>query len=415
MSRQPDHDEEQILDVHAASCCIVGGGPGGMMLAILLARRGVHVTLLEAHPTFERDFRGDTFHTSILEILDQIGLADKLHELPHVKMFGPTFMGASGPFMPIDFRKLVKTKFPYILWMPQPVFLDFLAEQAKQFPSLRLVMGGNVQRLIEENGRVVGVRYRGADGWHEVRATLTVGADGRFSRVRKLSGLKAIQTSSPVELLWFRLPRLAGDPEGTGIVSPRFGHGHIMLMIDRADHWQVGLFFPAGDYPKLHAAGVEAIRQKIVALEPRFAENVKSLTEWHQFNVLSVASSRCRRWHRPGLLLIGDAAHTMTPAAGAGIKYAIEDAVEAANVLTKPLLAGQVRRRDLAEVQRRREWPTRVIQAFGAVGLRRIAGSLKTGRQPFPWFARWFVKLPLLPRVFARFILIGLWRVRVEG
>ena len=413
---QVQHDESvTVLDMHTTRCCVVGGGPGGMMLAILLARRGVPVTLLEAHPTFERDFRGDTFHTSILEILDEIGLAEKLHELPHVKMFGPTIPGPNGPFMPIDFRKLVKTKFPYILWMPQPVFLDFLAEQAKQFPSLRIVMGASVQRLLEENGRVAGVRYRSADGWHEVRATLTVGADGRFSRVRKLSGIKPTLTSAPVELLWFRLPRLAGDPEGTGIVSPRFGKGHILLMIDRADHWQVGLFFPAGDYPKLHAAGVDAVRQKIVAMEPRFAENVQSLTEWQQFNLLSVASSRCPRWHQPGLLLIGDAAHTMTPAAGAGIKYAIEDAVEAANVLTAPLLAGDVRQRDLREVQRRREWPTRVIQAFGAAGLRRIARSLKTGRQPLPTFASWLVRWSPLPRLFARFVLIGLWRVHVRN
>jgi 2-polyprenyl-6-methoxyphenol hydroxylase-like FAD-dependent oxidoreductase len=406
---------EEVLDVQETRCCVVGGGPGGMMLALLLARRGVPVTLLEAHPTFDRDFRGDTIHPGLLEILDEIGLADRLHERPHVKMYGPTIPGASDQTMLFDFRRLLKTRFPYIMWMPQPIFLAFLAEEAQKFPSFRLVMGANVQRLVEEGGSVRGVRYRSADGWHEVRAMLTVGADGRFSRVRKLAGFRPIQTSAPVELLWFRLPRLLGDPPGTGIVSPRFGKGGILLMIDRADHWQMGWFFPAGTYSKLHAAGVEGMRQNIVAREPRFAENVKALTDWHQFSLLSVTSSRCRRWYKPGLLLIGDAAHTMTPAAGSGIKYAIEDAVVAANLLAEPLKAGRLRLRDLAEVQRRREWPTRFIQAVGAFGLRVLARALRSGSpQTVPRFARLFFGLPLLARVMARLLAFGLWRVHVE-
>jgi 2-polyprenyl-6-methoxyphenol hydroxylase-like FAD-dependent oxidoreductase len=259
------------------------------------------------------------------------------------------------------------------------------------------------------------VQYRATDGWHEVRAALTVGADGRFSRLRKLAGFKPVQTSSPIELLWFRLPRLAGDPEGTGIVSPRIGKGAVLIMIDRADHWQVGYFFPAGDYPKLRAAGVEAMRARIVALEPRFAENVQALTDWHQFNLLSVASNRCRRWHKPGLLLIGDAAHTMTPAAGAGIRLAIEDAVEATNVLAEPLRAGRASRAELAEVQRRREWPTRIAQGLGAFGLRQIGRRLRSRRAPgFPLFLRLLFRAPLLPRLFARLVAFGLWRVRLK-
>ena len=409
-------ESESPRHVHDTGCCVVGGGPGGMMLGLLLARRGVDVTVLEAHPTFDRDFRGDTIHSGILEILDEIGLADRLHQLPHVKMYGPTFPTADGPVMVLDFRKLLKTRFPYIMWMAQPIFLQFLADEAHHYPTFHLVMNANMDQLLTERSRVVGVSYRSTDGRHELRAPLTVGADGRFSRVRKLAGIRAIQTSSPIELLWFHLPRLPGDPEGTGIVSPRFGKGQILLMIDRADHWQIGYFFPAGNYQKLRGAGVAAMRRHIVELEPRFATNVQSLTDWHQFTLLSVASSRCLRWYQPGLLLIGDAAHTMTPAAGSGIKYAIEDAVVAANVLAAPLLAKQVHVRDLAEVQRQREWPTRLIQALGAFALSQLGRSMRSGRsQRFPRFFNVLARLPILPKLFARTLALGLWRVHVHN
>jgi 2-polyprenyl-6-methoxyphenol hydroxylase-like FAD-dependent oxidoreductase len=235
--------------------------------------------------------------------------------------------------------------------------------------------------------------------------------------LRKLGAFAKIQTSSPVELLWFRLPRLSGDPDGTGIVSLRFGKGQILIMIDRADHWQVRYFFPTENFQKLRAAGVETMRRNIVALEPRFAENVKHLWEWKQSSLLSVASSRCPRWYRPGLLLIGDAAHTMTPAAGSGIKYAIEDAVVAAKLLSGPLKAGRVSTQDLAEVQRRREGPTRIIQAFGAFGLKWVVGrALRSGR-PFrvPRFVGLPCRLPFLAKLFARLLAFGVWRVHVRN
>lgn len=406
---------EEPLDVHETACCVVGGGPGGVMLALLLARRGVGVTLLESHATFERDFRGDTIHPGLLEILDEIGVADRLHEREHVKMYGPTLPGGDNQLL-FDFRKLLNTRYPYIMWMQQSRFLEFLVAEARKFPSFRLVMGASVQRLVERDGVVGGVRYRGSDGWHEVRAALTAGADGRFSRVRKLVGFQPIQTSSPVELLWFRLPRLPDDPPGTGVATPRFGAGQTMIMIDRADHWQVGYFLPAGNYPQLREEGVEAMRKRIVSMEPRFAANVAALTDWNQLSLLSVASSRCRRWYKPGLLLIGDAAHTMTPAAGSGIKYAIEDAVVAANLLAEPLLTGTLRVQDLAQVQRRREWPTRVIQAIGAFGLRQIGNSLRSGRQQrVPRLVRTLFGVRVFSKAVARMLAFGLWRVHVEG
>src|SRR6266511_4009152 len=203
---------EVVRDVQQTACCVVGGGPGGMLLALLLARRGVPVTLLEAHQDFDRIFRGDTLHPALLEILDEIGLAEKLHRLPHVKWYGPVIQAADGPFVPVDFRRL-KTRFPYIFLIPQEKFLDFLAEEVRQYPAFRLVMGANVQRLVAEDGVVRGVRYRSDDGWHEVRATLTVGADGRFSKVRHLAGFKPVKTSPPIHVLWFRLPRLPDDPQ----------------------------------------------------------------------------------------------------------------------------------------------------------------------------------------------------------
>jgi 2-polyprenyl-6-methoxyphenol hydroxylase-like FAD-dependent oxidoreductase len=407
---------DDVRDVYSTGCCIVGGGPGGVMLALLLARRGVPVLLLEAHQDFDREFRGDTLHPAILEILDEIGLAEPLHQLRHVKVYGPTFPTPDGPFTPFDFRHL-KTRFPYIMLMHQPLFLEFLIEEARKYPHFRLVMGANVQRLVEDDGVVRGVRYRGAGGWHEVRAPLTVGADGRFSRLRHLAGFTPVQTSPVLDLLWFRLPRLPEDPRDSGGAFPRAGHGRVLVVLDRADHWQVGYLFPPGRYQELRAAGLEALRRSVAALEPSFARHVEHLTDWHQLAFLSVASSRCPRWYRPGLLLIGDAAHVMTPAAGAGIKYAVEDAVVAANVLAAPLKAGRVRPRDLAEVQRRREWPTRLIQAVGTFAVKRILlPLLDAGRTPrVPPPARLLFRIPFVRDAAARMVAFGLWRVHVEG
>lgn len=408
---------EEVLDSRSTSCCVVGGGPGGMMLALLLARQGVPVTLLEAHKDFDRDFRGDTIHPSILEVLDQIGLAEPLHELRHVKIYGPTLRIANTSFNPVDFRRL-KTKFPYIMLIPQTKFLEFLADHARKYPEFRLLMTANVEKLIEEDGVVRGVRYLSTDGWHEVRAALTVGADGRFSKLRHLAGFEPIKTSPPMDILWFHLPHLPGDVEDSERVRGGFGGGRILAVFDRIDYWQIGFVFPKGQYQQVRAAGLDAFRRSIVEIEPRFAEHVKSIQDWHECSLLSVESSRCAQWFKPGLLLIGDAAHVMSPVGGLGINYAIQDAVVSANLLAAPLKSGRVTTEDLEKVQRTREWPTRIIQKVQSVLQTRVVAPALNSRTPtggIPWPVRMFFKTPFLRDVPAHIMAFGVHRARVEN
>jgi len=397
------------------SCCIVGGGPAGAMLALLLARAGVRVTLLEMHKDFDREFRGDTIHPSTLEILDQLGLAGKVHEIPHGKVTGPTFQFASGPFRPFDLTRL-NTRFPYILLVPQARFLELLAAEAAKYSGFRLVMQAQVQHLVEEGGAVAGVRYMGADGEREIRAALTVGTDGRFSTVRHLAGFQPVQTAPPMDVLWFRLPKLAGEPDVASGAFGSLGRGRIFVLLDRHDYWQAGLVFPKGKYQELRAQGVEAVRRSLAESDPRFARHAESLTDWHQFSLLSVESSLCPRWHRPGVLIIGDAAHVMSPVGGVGINYAIQDAVVAANVLTGPLKSGTVSDAHLAEVQRRREWPTRVVQRMqSAMQNTLLVGALKSVETfQVPWQLRLLVRIPILRDLPARIIAFGPRRVRLE-
>ncbi len=396
------------------TCCIVGGGPGGMMLALCLARRGVKVTLLEAHKDFDRAFRGDTVHPSTLEILDQMGLADRLLELPHSKIYGPTFQTAGVSFSPIDFRRL-KTRFPYIMLIPQTKFLEFLAAEGRKYPNFDLRMVANVGALVEEDGTVRGVRYQSTEGWHEVRARLTVGADGRFSKVRQLAGFVPIKTSPPMDILWFQLPHLPGDDHSDRLMGG-FGNGRLLVVFDRVDYWQLGYIFPKGHYQQVRAAGMEPFRKSIAEIEPRFAKHAETLKDWNQCTLLSVESSRCPLWYKPGLLVIGDAAHVMSPVGGVGINYAVQDAVVAANVLTRPLMNGNVTVTDLVDIQSRREWPTRVMQAIqSAMQTRFIGSALQTqGTLRIPWALRLFFKIPVLRDIPARVLAFGVRRVRLE-
>ncbi|HET7105943.1 MAG TPA: FAD-dependent oxidoreductase [Candidatus Acidoferrum sp.] len=406
---------EEVRDVQETTCCVVGGGPAGTVLSLLLARQGIRVTLLEMHKDFDREFRGDTIHPSTLEILDQIGLADKVHEIPHTKISGPTLKFADGEFRPFDLGRL-KTKFPYILMVPQVRFLEFITREAAKYPAFKLVMHANVTQLLKEHGTVRGVHYLGADGAHEIRSPLTVGADGRFSLLRRLAGFEPVKTSPPMDVLWFRLPKLAGEPEIVGGAFGGIGGGRIFILLERNEYWQSGLVFPKGQYQQIRNAGVEAVRRSIAEIEPRFAPHAESLTDWHQITLLSVESSRCLLWHKPGLLLIGDAAHVMSPVGGVGINYAIQDAVVAANVLSARLKSGRVSEADLAEVQRQREWPTRVVQGMQSFLQKRvIAGAFTTGEAgKVPWQLRLFTKIPIVRDFPPRLIAFGPRRVRLK-
>ncbi len=403
------HLPEQI---EQTTCCIVGSGPAGAVLALLLARKGIPVILLEEHMNFDRDFRGDTIHPSVMQIMDQIGLADKLLQLPHTEVYNVPVQTAGGPLTLADFRHL-KTRFPYIAMIPQAHFLEFITAEAKRYPNFHLVMGARVEKLIEEDGYIHGVHYRGQDGWHEVRAALTVAADGRFSRVRKLAGFEPVQTAQAMDVLWFRLPSKPGDSRES---SGRLGSGHILIMLNRADYWQMGYIIPKGGYQKLRAAGLPALRQEIAGLLPEWADRLDTIQEWKQVSVLSVESSRLPRWYRPGLLLIGDAAHVMSPVGGVGINYAIQDAVVAANVLSEPLKAGKIRLRDLAEVQRQRAWPTRIIQAFQNFIQRRVVANVVSSDKPLKVspLLRFLLKMPLVGTLPARLIAFGPWPVHVK-
>jgi len=311
-----------------------------------------------------------------------------------------------------DFTRL-HTNYPYIAMIPQVKFLEFITAEAQRYPEFRLVMGAQVDELVEENGKVCGVRYRGYDGWYEVRAILTVGTDGRFSRVRKLAGFEAIKTSPPMDVLWFRLSRKPSDPDETfGRFLPRIVVAHL----NRGDYWQMAYVIPKGHYQEVRAGGLEQFRQSIAEVWPELADRVNELQDWKQVSVLSVESSRLPRWYRRGLLLIGDAAHVMSPVGGVGINYAIQDAVVTANVLGGKLAYGIVQLRDLATVQCLREWPTRFIQAYQGLLQKNVFASVFNSDQPFtvPLWTKLMLRIPFIRDIPGHIIALGFRPVHLK-
>lgn len=397
-----------VVDVQTTSCCIVGGGPAGAVLGLLLARQGIPAMLLETHKDLDRDFRGDTIHPSVMEIMAEIGLSDRLLQLPHAKMHDISIETADDKITLAEFSHL-KTRYPYITMLPQVKFLEFIVSEAQKYPNFQLVMGANVQELIEEDGAIKGIRYRGNGGWHEVRAILTVGADGRHSHTRQLGEFTSIPTSPPMDVLWFRLPRLPKDPSGGRV---KIAKGRILACLERPNDWQIGYVIPKGKYQELRIAGLAALRQAIAEVMPDFQNRLEQLHDWSQVAFLSVESDRLKRWYRPGLLLIGDAAHIMSPVAGVGINYAIQDAVVAANILTHPLKTGKIELKHLAQVQQQRELPTKIIQAFQAIIQKQIfsrALNLQQTFKPPAW-----LRLPIVRDIPARLIAFGVFPVHLK-
>jgi 2-polyprenyl-6-methoxyphenol hydroxylase-like FAD-dependent oxidoreductase len=395
-----------------ATCCVIGCGPAGAILGLMLAREGVDVLVLEKHGDFLRDFRGDTLHPSTMEIMDELGLAEGLLDLEHTK--APRIEARlPGRTVTVADLSHLKTRYPFITFMPQWDFLDYVTGEAKRYPNFRLEMNAEAKDLILEDGIVRGVRYETPEGPCEARALLTVAADGRSSPFREQAGLKMVRTSPPIDVLWFRLSRRDGDPEDTFGYA---GGGRFMVVINRGEYWQIAYVIRKGEYQSVRDAGLTAFRRSVGATIPDLADRTGELQDWEAVKLLSVQADRLRRWHRPGLLCIGDAAHAMSPVGGVGINLAIADAVAAANALAGPLGEGRVHSRDLMAVQLRRELPTRAIQAFQSFAQRRVVSSSlgPDGAPSIPVPARMLLSLRPVRDLAARIIAFGIWPEHVK-
>jgi 2-polyprenyl-6-methoxyphenol hydroxylase-like FAD-dependent oxidoreductase len=389
-------------------CCIAGGGPAGMMLGFLLARTGVDVVVLEKHADFFRDFRGDTVHPSTLELMCELGLIDEFLKLPHQKVQTLTGQIGAEHLTMVDFGHL-PTQCKYIALMPQWDFLNFLAGQAKRYKTFDLHMKTDATDLIEDAGRVVGLLAQGPEGELTIRADLVVGCDGRHSTMREKAGLKSEDYGAPMDVLWFHLPHKATDSPDT------FGHieaGKMMIMLDRGDYWQCAYVIAKGGIEKVKGEGLEAFRKRVVEMSPFVADRIGELKSWDDVKLLSVTVDRLKKWWRPGLLCIGDAAHAMSPIGGVGINMAVQDAVAAANRLAGPLKAGTVTDADLQAIQDRRTLPVRFTQWLQlAVQKRIISRVLGMGgeRRPKPpLFFKLFGVFPPLRRIPARLLGLGI-------
>jgi 2-polyprenyl-6-methoxyphenol hydroxylase-like FAD-dependent oxidoreductase len=400
-----EQQNDRTTETGQVRCCIAGGGPAGMMLGFLLARAGVDVVVLEKHADFLRDFRGDTIHPSTLELMYELGLLNDFLARPHQE--APELNGQVGDteVTVADFSHL-PTRCRFIAFMPQWDFLNFLAERARRYPTFHLRMEAQVTELLEEEGRVVGVRAATPGGPLDVRAALVVGADGRHSTVRGRAGLKVEDLGAPMDVLWLRLSRRPGDRRNP---LGRFDRGKVFVMLDRGDYWQCGYVIPKGGFDEVRRRGLEAFREAVAESAPFLRDRVGELRSWDDVKLLTVVVDRLRRWYRPGLLCIGDAAHAMSPIGGVGINLAVQDAVAAANLLAAPLRDGRLTAEDLRRVQRRREFPTRLTQRLQVLIQDRVISRVLAGRKQLslPWPLRLLRRFPVLRRIPARLIGLG--------
>jgi 2-polyprenyl-6-methoxyphenol hydroxylase-like FAD-dependent oxidoreductase len=385
--------------------CIVGGGPAGMMLGFLLARSGIEVTVLEKHKDFLRDFRGDTIHPSTLELMHELGFLDEFLQQPHQKVEKVGAQIGDAHLRLADFTHLpVQCK--YIALMPQWDFLNFLAAHAKGLPGFHLHLETEATDLILENDKVVGVKARTPQGPVEFRAGLVVGADGRGSTMRTDAGLEVIDIGAPMDVLWMRISRQPDDPEET---LGRVKNGYFMVTINRGSYWQCAFLIPKGTIDQVREKGLPAFREGLATVAPFMRDRLGEIKDWDQIKLLTVKVDRLKKWHRPGLLCIGDSAHAMSPVGGVGINLAIQDAVATANLLEPHLQKGVIEKRHLAAVQVRRTFPTKMTQAMQVFIQNRVINRVLGDARPVsvPLALRVLQWFPVLRRIPARIVGLG--------
>jgi 2-polyprenyl-6-methoxyphenol hydroxylase-like FAD-dependent oxidoreductase len=395
-------------------CCIVGGGPAGMMLGYLLGRAGIDVVVLEKHADFFRDFRGDTVHPSTLQVMDELGLIDGFLKLPHQRlqkmegMFGGTSVRIA------DLSRL-NVKYPFIAFMPQWDFLNFLRESGKRFASLKVMMSAEAVDLIRDGDRIAGVKVKTPEGIVDIEADLTVACDGRHSLVRERAGLPIEEIGAPMDVLWFRAGKRENENES---LFARVDPGKMMVTFDRGSYWQCAYVIAKGQYDAVKARGLPALLDDIARMAPILKSGLADVKSWDDVKLLTVAINRLPRWTRPGLLCIGDAAHAMSPIGGVGVNLAVQDAVATANLLAAKLATGCPSVDELDAVQRRRAFPVRMTQRMQVVVQNNIVNAaLKPGNQPLrpPLVMRLITAVPWLQGITARFVGLGVRPEHVQS